>query len=173
MSATAISTEIPTGTWGVDPVHSSIGFAVKHNVIATFRGTFGEVEGALGPDGLTGVAKVESIAIDEPNLKGHLLSPDFFDAERHPELTFSSREIRVDDGAVKVEGEITIKGVTKPIVLTGSVTGPVEDRIGLELETVVDRREFGLDWNAPLPTGGFAVGNDVTIRGELELVKAA
>ncbi len=173
MSATAISTAIPTGTWGVDPVHSSIGFAVKHNVIATFRGTFGEVEGALGPDGLTGVAKVESITVGEPNLKGHLLSPDFFDAERHPELTFSSREIRVADGAVEVEGEITIKGVTKPIVLTGSVTGPVEDRIGLELETVVDRREFGLDWNAPLPTGGFAVGNDVTIRGELELVKAA
>ena len=173
MSATAISTEIPTGTWGVDPVHSTIGFAVKHNVIATFRGTFGEVEGALGPDGLTGVAKVESIAVGEPNLKGHLLSPDFFDAERHPELTFSSREIRVADGAVEVEGEITIKGMTKPIVLTGSVTGPVEDRIGLELETVVDRREFGLDWNAPLPTGGFAVGNDVTIRGELELVKAA
>ncbi len=173
MSATAISTEIPTGTWGVDPVHSTIGFAVRHNVIATFRGTFGEVEGALGPDGLTGVAKVESIAIDEPNLKGHLLSPDFFDAERHPELTFSSREIRVADGTVEVEGEITIKGTTKPIVLTGSVTGPVADRIGLELETVVDRREFGLDWNAPLPTGGFAVGNDVTIRGELELVKAA
>jgi polyisoprenoid-binding protein YceI len=173
MSATAISTEIPTGTWGVDPVHSTIGFAVRHNVIATFRGTFGQVEGALGPDGLTGVAKVESIAVDEPNLKGHLLSPDFFDAERHPELTFRSRDIRVADGAVEVEGEITIKGTTKPIVLTGSVTGPVEDRIGLELETVVDRREFGLDWNAPLPTGGFAVGNDVTIRGELELVKAA
>ncbi len=173
MSATAVRTEVPTGTWAVDSVHSSIGFAVKHNVIATFRGAFADVEGALGPDGLTGVAKVESITIDEPNLKGHLLSPDFFDAERFPELTFRSRDIRLDGEQVEVDGEITIKGVTKPIVLTGSVTGPVADRIGIELETVVDRREFGLDWNAPLPTGGFAVGNDVTIRGELELVKAA
>src|SRR5262245_7839423 len=174
MSAVATTTEIPTGAWGVDPIHSTIGFAVKHNVIATFRGTFGEVEGRLGSDGLIGTAKVESIAIDEPNLKGHLLSPDFFDAERYPELTFRSHGIRVDDGAVEVAGDITIKGVTKPIVLTGSVTGPVEDRIGLELETVVDRREFGLDWNAPIPGGnGWILGNDVTVRGEFELVKAA
>ena len=174
MSATEIRTEVPTGTWAIDNVHSTIGFAVKHNGIATFRGTFGEVEGSLGPDGLTGTAKVDSVTVGEPNLKGHLLSPDFFDAERFPELTFRSRDLSVtDEGDVTVEGEITIKGVTKPIVLNGSVSGPVEDRLGLEVETVVDRREFGLNWNAPLPTGGFAVANDVKIRGELELVKAA
>lgn len=173
MSTTEIHTEVPTGTWAVDNVHSTIGFAVKHNGIATFRGTFGDVEGSLGPDGLIGTAKVESITVGEPNLKGHLLSPDFFDAERFPELTFRSRGISVTDGDVEVEGEITIKGVTKPIVLTGSVAGPVEDRLGLEIETTVDRREFGLNWNAPLPTGGLAVANDVKIRGELELVKEA
>jgi polyisoprenoid-binding protein YceI len=173
MSATEIRTEVPTGTWAVDNVHSTIGFTVKHLGISTFRGTFGDVEGSLGPDGLTGTAKVESITVGEPNLKGHLLSPDFFDAERFPELTFRSQDISVTDGQVEVEGEITIKGVTKPIVLSGSVTGPVEDRLGLEIETTVDRREFGLNWNAPLPSGGFAVANDVKIRGELELVKEA
>lgn len=169
-------TGVPTGTWKLDPVHSSIGFAVKHNVVATFRGSFGEVDGSLGPDGLEGRAKVESIAIDEPNLKGHLLSPEFFDADRHPELSFRSHDIRVEGDRAEVHGELTMKGVTEPILLTGSVVGPVEDgyggsRLGLELETTVDRREFGLDWNAPLPGGGFMLANDVTIRGELELAR--
>jgi polyisoprenoid-binding protein YceI len=178
VSETETRTALPTGTWKLDPVHSTIGFAVKHNVVATFRGSFGEVSGALGPEGLEGIAKVESIAIDEPNLKGHLLSPEFFDADRHPELSFRSRDVRVDGDRAEVDGEITIKGVTKPILLTGSVVGPIEDgyggsRLGLELETKVDRREFGLDWNAPLPGGGFMLANDVTIRGELELAKEA
>ena len=178
VSETEVRTALPTGTWKLDPVHSTIGFAVKHNVVATFRGSFGEVAGSLGPDGIEGTAKVESIAIDEPNLKGHLLSPEFFDADRHPELSFHSRDIRVDGDRAEVNGEITIKGVTKPILLTGSVVGPTEDayggsRLGLELETTVDRREFGLDWNAPLPGGGFMLSNDVTIRGELELAKEA
>ena len=173
-----LRTQLPTGTWKLDPVHSSIGFAVKHNVVATFRGSFDEVAGSLSPEGLEGSAQVESIAVDEPNLKGHLLSPEFFDADRHPELSFRSREIRVENGRAVVDGEITLKGVTKPILLTGSVVGPVEDgyggsRLGLELETTVDRRDFGLDWNAPLPGGGFMLSNDVTIRGELELAKEA
>jgi len=178
VSETETRTALPAGTWDLDPVHSTIGFAVKHNVVATFRGSFAEVSGALTPAGLEGTAKVESIAIDEPNLKGHLLSPEFFDADRHPELSFRSRDIRVDGDRAEVDGEITIKGVTKPILLTGSVVGPIEDgyggsRLGLELETTVDRRDFGLDWNAPLPGGGFMLANDVTIRGELELAKAA
>jgi polyisoprenoid-binding protein YceI len=175
---TELRTALPAGTWKLDPVHSTIGFAVKHNVVATFRGSFGDVSGSLGPEGLEGRAAVESIAIDEPNLKGHLLSPEFFDADRHPELSFRSRSISVEGDRAEVDGEITIKGVTKPILLTGSVVGPIEDgyggsRIGLELETTVDRRDFGLDWNAPLPGGGFMLANDVTIRGELELAKEA
>src|SRR4051812_30544251 len=108
-SETETRTGLPTGTWALDPVHSTIGFAVKHNVVATFRGSFGEVSGGLTPEGLEGTAKVDSIAIDEPNLKGHLLSPEFFDADRHPELSFRSREIRVDGDRAEVDGEITIK----------------------------------------------------------------
>jgi len=177
MTSTQTETAVPTGTWTVDPVHSTVEFGVKHNVIATFRGTFDEVEGTLDGRGIHGTARVESIRIDEPNLKGHLLSPDFFDAERFPGLAFSSDAIRTEGGRVEVNGHLTIKGVTKPVVLTGELTGPVEDgyggeRLGLELETTVDRTEFGLTWNAPLPGGDFMLGNDVQIRGEFELKKA-
>jgi polyisoprenoid-binding protein YceI len=177
MTNATTQTPIPTGTWTVDPVHSTVEFGVKHNVVATFRGTFDEVEGALDERGIHGAARVESIRIEEPNLKGHLLSPDFFDAERFPELAFRSDLIRVEDGRVEVNGDLTIKGVTKPVVLTGELTGPVADgyggeRLGLELETTVDRTEFGLTWNAPLPGGDFMLGDDVKIRGAFELTKA-
>jgi polyisoprenoid-binding protein YceI len=177
MTTIQSETAIPTGTWTVDPVHSSVEFGVKHNVVATFRGKFGDVEGTLDEQGIRGTARVESITIEEPQLKGHLLSPDFFDAERFPELTFRSEAIRAESPQVEVEGELTIKGVTKPVVLKGGLTGPVTDgyggeRVGLELETVVDRTEFGLDWNAPLPGGDLMLGNDVTIRGAFELTRA-
>lgn len=176
VEAVQARTELPSGTWKLDPIHSTIGFAVKHNVIATFRGAFADVDGGLGPDGLVGSARVASVDVDEPNLNGHLQSPDFFDAERHPELRFASRSIHVDGDAIAVDGELTIKGITKPVKLAGSITGPIDDafggtRLGIELETTVDRREFELNWNAPLPQGGFAVANDVTIRGELELTR--
>jgi polyisoprenoid-binding protein YceI len=115
--------------------------------------------------------------VDEPNLKGHLLSPEFFDSSRHPELRFAADALRVEGSTIDVDGTLTIKGITKPVRLTGTVTGPVADayggtRYGVELETTVDRREFGLDWNAPLPGGGLTVANEVTITGELELVQA-
>ena len=177
MTTTQTETAVPTGTWTVDPVHSTVEFGVKHNVVATFRGRFEDVDGTIDESGIHGSARVESIAIDEPNLKGHLLSPDFFDAERFPELTFSSEAIRADGKSVEVNGDLTIKGVTKPVVLQGILTGPITDgyggeRLGLELETTVDRTEFGLNWNAPLPGGDFMLGNDVTIRGAFELTKA-
>ncbi|HEY7732869.1 MAG TPA: YceI family protein [Gaiellaceae bacterium] len=176
---TAVQTEsrIPTGAWALDGVHSRIGFAVRHLGVSWFRGSFGSIEGTLDGDGLAGSAEVASIAVDEPALKGHLLSPDFFDVERHPRLTFRAGDLRVDgDGAVTVSGEITIKGVTRPITLGGTVRGPVENAygktvLGLELEGTVDRREFGLDWNAPLPGGGLTVANEVRLTGELELVR--
>jgi polyisoprenoid-binding protein YceI len=169
-------TTLPTGTWKVDPVHSSVGFSVKHMVVATFRGTFGSFDVDLGQNGIAGTVDVASVSVQEPNLNGHLLAPDFFDAERHPQLSFRSETVRVDGDAVEIDGVLTVKGVTKPVVISGAISGPVEDfngahRLGVELETTIDRTAFGLDWNAPLPSGGFAVGNDVTLRAELELIR--
>jgi polyisoprenoid-binding protein YceI len=173
---TETRTSLPVGTWKLDPVHSTVGFSVKHMAVANFRGGFETFDVTLGEDGLRGAVDVASITVSEPNLNGHLLSPDFFDAERNPQLSFRSETIRVDGDDVTIEGEMTVRGVTKPVTITGTVSGPGvgvdgSTRLGLELETVVDRTAYGLNWNAPLPTGGFAVGNDVKIRAELELVQ--
>jgi len=169
-------TTLPAGTWHVDPVHSTVGFSVKHMVVANFRGGFGTFSVTLDEDGLWGTVDVASIEVSEPNLNAHLLSPDFFDAERHPQLSFRSTAVRGEGGALEIDGELTIKGVTKPVTITGTAGGPAthpfdgSERLGLEFETVIDRTAFGLDWNAPMPGGGFAVGNDVKLKAELELV---
>jgi len=174
-----IRTALPTGTWQVDPVHSTVGFSVKHMVVANFRGGFATFDVTLDEQGLRGTVDVASVSVTEENLNGHLLSPDFFDAERNPQLSFASTAIAVDGDTLDIDGELTIKGITKPVKITGTVSGPVthpfdgSSRLGLELETVIDRTAFGLDWNAPLPTGGFAVGNDVKLIAELELVEAS
>lgn len=169
-------TTLPTGTWHVDPVHSSVGFSVKHMLVANFRGGFGTFDVTLDDTGLRGTVDVASIDVSEPNLNGHLLSPDFFDVERYPQLDFRSTAIRADGDTLDIDGELTIRGVTKPVTITGTSSGPAthpfdgSERLGLEFETVVDRTAFGLDWNAPMPGGGFAVGNDVKLKAELELV---
>lgn len=169
-------TDLPAGTWKLDPVHSSIGFSVKHMLVANFRGGFSTFDVTLDSEGLRGTVDVSSVDVSEPNLNGHLLAPDFFDAERHPQLAFRSTAIRVDGDDTELSGDLTIKGVTRPVKIKGALSGPVtlpfdgSERIGLELETVIDRTAFGLDWNAPLPSGGFALGNDVTLKAELELV---
>lgn len=174
-----IRTALPSGTWQLDPVHSTVGFSVKHMVVANFRGGFGTFDVTLDENGLRGTVDVASISVSEPNLNGHLLSPDFFDAERSPQLSFRSTALRVSGDELDIDGELTLKGVTRPVTITGTVSGPVthafdgSSRLGLELETVIDRTAFGLDWNAPLPSGGFAVGNDVKLRAELELVEEA
>lgn len=174
-----IQQAVPTGTWQSDPVHSSVGFTVKHMVVGRFRGSFGDYDVTLTSDegelAINGRVNVASIDVSDENLYPHLLSPDFFDAERHPELTFASTAVRLDGEDLVVEGDLTIKGTTQRVEGHGSLTGPGTDiggneRLGLELETTVDRTAYGLDWNAPLPTGGFAVGNDVKLVIALELV---
>jgi polyisoprenoid-binding protein YceI len=171
---------LPTGTWNLDPVHSSIGFDVKY-LVGTFHGQFRDVDGALeireNGARLAGRAQVSSVDVKDENLAAHLQSPDFFDAERHPDLRFESDEIEVDADAVTVRGEITIKGVTQPIVLTGTATEASIDpfgaeRIGLHVAAAVDRTDFGVSWNAPLPTGKPALDNRVELTGELYFVKA-
>jgi polyisoprenoid-binding protein YceI len=171
------ATAVPTGTWTVDKVHSTIGFEVEH-MVSTFRGRFEDYDARLEDGKLTGTVSVPSVKVYDENLEAHLQSPDFFDAQLHPELRFESRDLLVDDGGnVTLDGDLTIKGIEKPITARGRYVHVEADmgggeRIGLALEASVDRREFGLEWNAPLPKGGFALGNDVTLQVALELVTA-
>ena len=127
---------------------------------------------------LTGSASAANVKVQDENLSTHLLSPDFFDAERAPQITFSASDVAREGNDVTVHGELTIKGTTQPVTLTGGTTDSIEDaygkeRIGLTLETVVDRTNFGLNWNLPLPNGKSALANDVKLTAELYLVKEA
>ena len=170
--------QVPTGTYGLDPIHSTIGFGVRYNKLATFRSTFEKVDAQLADGVLTGTADASSVVIDEPNFKGHLLTGDFFDVERTPTITFRSTDIRLaEDGTAELDGDLTIRGVTKPVTAQGSfaVGGDAfgNDRIGFEVQTTVDRREFGLNWQMAKPDGSEALAYDVTISAELQLVKQA
>ena len=168
---------IPTGTWAVDKVHSNIGFAVDY-MAGTFTGSFNDFDAELNDGVLKGSAKVASVQVKDPNLEAHLQSPDFFDAERNPELTFESKSIDVDGDKAKIDGEITIKGHTEPVEITGVFTQPFDDpfggtRLGLKLEATVDRDKFGVSWNNPLPSGEPALSNEVTLIADLQLSKQA
>ena len=174
--------ELPTSTWKLDPIHSSASFAVKHMVVATFRGRFEDFDATLevdeaGNGTLVGTVDASSIVVKDENLAGHLQSPDFFDTERYKELSFESTSLRVEGDEAILEGNLTIKGNTEPITARGAYVGPHEDiagntKIGVTLETVIDRTKYGLNWNAPLPKGGFALANEVNLIVELELAKA-
>lgn len=175
MSNTTLQ-QVPADTYKLDPVHSSFGFAVKHNGIATFRGRFEQVEATLADGVLTGVAQVDSIKTAIPQLKDHLLAADFFNAAETPTVTFRSTDIRLaDDGSAEVDGELTMRGVTKPVTARGThgtATGLSGSEVfGLDIEATVDRRDYGLNWQAALPSGGNALAWDVTLQVQLELGK--
>lgn len=160
------------GTWAFAPVHSSASFSVKY-LVATFSGRFDELEAELADGRLRGEVDVASIAVKDENLAAHLQAPDFFDAANHPKIEFVSRELAITGDEVVLEGELTIKGTTKPVRATGTINGPTEDfagntRLGFVLETTIDRTEFGVDWNAELPKGGRALSDEVTLTVELE-----
>jgi polyisoprenoid-binding protein YceI len=174
------ATAIPAGTYTADPIHSTTGFAVKH-MLSTFRGSFGTINATVtvdedGSATLTGSVPVDSVVVKDENLVAHLQSPEFFDAEQYPEIRFDSVELTVDGPAATLTGDLTIKGNTERITAEGSVVGPIEDpfgntKLGLQFETVVDRTKYGLNWNAPLPKGGFMLANDVTLSVDLELAQ--
>jgi polyisoprenoid-binding protein YceI len=174
-------TSVPVGTWTLDPVHSTIGFEVAY-LVGTFRGQFRDVDGRLtvGEDGratLEGSARVASVDVKDEQQAAHLQTPDFFDAERHPELGFRADGIDLSGGEIRAQGAITIKGVTKPIEIAGTITAPAPDpygreRIGAVLTAKLDRTEFGVSWNTPLPNGDQALANEVTINTELYFIKA-
>jgi polyisoprenoid-binding protein YceI len=167
-------------TYTADPVHSSLGFSVAYQGVSVFRGTLAQVDAKLVDGRLEGTAPVESISITTPEMfRAHVLSAEFFDAEAHPEVKFVSTALDVqEDGRARVSGELTIRGVTKPVDATGTWTAPATDAFGdtranLALEAVIDRTEWGIDWNAPLPSGGNALGNEVTLNIALSLVAEA
>ena len=172
---------VPAGEWHLDPVWSSLDFEVKKLGLMTIKGRVpgftGTIHGGESPS-IEGVVDATSITTFDETRDGHLQSPDFFDTARYPELRFESSSISVRDDELVVEGDLTIRGATKPVVLTGTFVGEAadpwgNDRIALELETTVDRTDFGLKWNAPLPGGGFLLPNEVVLRAIFAAVKAS
>jgi polyisoprenoid-binding protein YceI len=172
---------LPSGTWNVDATHSQVGFAVDY-MGGTFRGTFSPFEAKLevagdGTATLEGSAPVSGVRVQDENLAGHLQTPDFFDAELAPEISFRSTRIDRSGDEVTIAGELTIRGQAQPFVLTGTVGEPVEDPYGgtrfvLRLEGKIDRTAFGITWNNPLPTGEPALADEVTLTAELYVVRA-
>ncbi len=179
---TTTSVQLPTGTWAIDPVHSSAAFRVKHFGVSTFRSSFADLSGTyVGHDEhahLSGAVTVDSIAVTQPDLRGHLLSPDFFDVGNHPSITFEASKLTLgENGVLSVEGDLTINGVTKTLVATGTATEPGADfrgieHFGINLETTIDRTAYGVTWQAELPGGKVAVENDVTLEVSLEFTPA-
>jgi polyisoprenoid-binding protein YceI len=170
----------PAGTWSADPVHSNVSFEIGYAGVNTFRGSFRDFAATLEGDSLEGSAQVASVDVKDAQLNGHLQTPDFFDAERHPQMTFHTTElVRHEDNTVSGKGELTIKGVTRPITLHGSIAPATSTdpfgrvRLGLKLASSIDRTEYGIDWNAPNQSGGDYLGNDVKLIAELAFVKAS
>jgi polyisoprenoid-binding protein YceI len=165
------------GAWSFSAVHSAITFSVPY-LVASFHASFEEVAATLVDGKLSGAAKVASVDVKDENLAAHLMSPEFFDADNHPEITFTSDEVKIDGDNVELDGELTIKGITDALHATGTVEGPTEDfmgntRLGFTLKAVIDRTAYGVSWNADLPKGGRALSNDVELTAELEFIRAA
>jgi polyisoprenoid-binding protein YceI len=174
-------------TYQLDTVHSTIGFSVKHMMIAKVHGTFTKATGKLvydkaNPEKSSAEATIDaaSISTNEPQRDTHLKSADFFDAAQFPTLSFKSTSVvSSGSGELKVNGDLTIKGVTKPVTL--QVEGPTDElkdpygnlKVGLSATTKIKRKDFGLTWNAALETGGVLVGDDVTINLDLQFARQA
>ena len=168
MSTLTTSKSAPAGSWSADPVHSHVSFEIAYAGTNTFRGGFREYSVTLNDGVLEGSAQVASVDVKDEQLNGHLLTPDFFDAGRFPEISFRTSDLE--------HGELTIKGVTRPVTISASLSEPNVDpfgreRVGITLEATVDRNEFGVSWNAPNQGGGNYLGDDVTIKAELAFVR--
>ncbi|MEA2379164.1 MAG: hypothetical protein QOI45_712 [Thermoleophilaceae bacterium] len=176
---------VPAGTWKVDPAHSSVAFEVRHLMISTVRGHFREYDGTVEADPddparsrAWGTVKVASIDTGDPDRDAHLRSPDFFDAERYPEMRFESTRIEhIEGGTYRLVGNLTIKDVTRAVEVTATVEGVATDpwgneRVGMSLRGTMDRTDFGLTWQQRLAAGGMLVGEDVKILIDASLLRA-
>jgi len=179
-----LSTQALVGTFAADPIHSSFQFTVRHMGVGRFSASFDDFSATVVADeqgvSVEGSVRVESVSIKQPDFRAHVVQgADFFDGSNYPELSFRSTKVALnDDGTAEVDGELTIKGVTKPFSATGTHQPVTEDafgglRAGVDFEAVVDRRDWNFGWQAPLPKGGDAVGWQVTLTAHVELVKQA
>jgi polyisoprenoid-binding protein YceI len=178
----AATTSIPgylAGTWDIDTSHSDVSFTIRHMMVSKVRGRFGVFSGEIVTgENLTDssvTATIDATSIDTNNEQrdGHIRSADFFDVENHPQWTFRSTGVRVDDGDLALDGELTIKGVTRPVTLALEVNGFGPDawggtRAGFSASTTIDRNDFGVDIKMPLDGGGVVVGDKVQISLEIE-----
>jgi len=174
-------TVIPAGTWSIDPSWSALEFEVRKLGLVTVKGRVpgftGAITGGETPS-VVGTVDATSITTFEADRDAHLQSPDFFDTQRYSELRFVSTSVEASDDEIVVHGDLTIKDVTKPVELRGTLSGPETDpwgneRIGLELSTTIDRTAFGLEWNAPLPGGGFLLPADVALKAYFAATRTA
>lgn len=184
MGTTEQAVKIETGAYAVDTVHSQIGFEVKHLGISTFRGSFGGFEGTVtvgenGIESIEGSIDVASVKVPEEQLIGHLLSPDFFDAENHPKGTFTSTAVKpVDAETYEVTGDFTLRGVTKQVTLKVEVEGAGVGMDGssvlsLKADGVINRNDYGISWGATLDSGAAVVAEKVRLVLTVEAGKAA
>lgn len=173
------TTTVPAGTWTLDKSHTSVGFTVRHMMVSKVRGTFrdfdAEIKVADNPleSTLRATVKMASIDTGDENRDQHLRTNDFFDVEHHPEMTFVSTSITGSGSEYQVTGDLTIRGVTKPVTFDLEVGGVGKDpwgntRAGFTMTGTINRKDFGIEWNAPLETGGFLVGDKVTIEIDAE-----
>jgi polyisoprenoid-binding protein YceI len=177
----ATATGLGTGTWVIDPVHSTIGFSVRHLMVSKVRGTFDDFNGTItvGEDGTASVTaeiNVASINTRNEQRDTHLRAADFFDVENHPVATFTSTGVRTEGDSYALDGEFTLKGISKPITLdlefNGVSPGMGHGEVaGFEASVVLNRKDFGIDFDAPLETGGAVVGDKITITLEIEALK--
>ncbi|CDQ45795.1 YceI family protein [Mycolicibacterium neoaurum] len=180
---TAAATDLTAGTWAIDPVHSSVNFSVRHLMVSKVRGTFDSVAGAItvaedGTPSVTATIDIASINTRNEQRDAHLKAPDFFDADQFPTATFTSTGVRADGDDYVLDGEFTLKGATLPVALNlrfngvnpGMGHGAVA---GFEASVVLNRKDFGIDFDAPLETGGAVVGDKVTVTLEIEALKQA
>jgi polyisoprenoid-binding protein YceI len=180
--ASTTETPLPTGTWKVDPVHSSVEFQVKHLGIATVKGQFKEFEGTLeiAPDGALAYGSVQTASVDtrEPQRDEHLRSADFFEVATYPTIDFRSTAIRpAGEDELEIDGELTIHGVTRPITLRAEIEGTEQDlqgndRVGLSASAQINRSDYEIKFNAALGSGNVVVSDKVKILIDISAVKA-
>jgi polyisoprenoid-binding protein YceI len=180
---TATAVAIPAATWTVDPIHSTIGFEVKHFGISTFRGRFTGYEGTIVTgdgtlESVEGTVQVDSVDVRDEQLAGHLQSEDFFDAANHPTIGFRSTAVRGNGERFEVDGELTIRGVTRPVTLDVEVDGFGDDpyggqRVSLVGRGAIDRFDYGIPFNAKTPNGALVAGEKVRLVLTVEAVKEA